>query len=183
MGPKVTVDSATLANKGLEVMEAHWLFDMPYEAIDVVIHPQSLVHSLVEFCDGSVMAQMGLTDMRLPIQYAFSWPVRYDCAFGHLDLVRAGTLTFEAPDLDAFPALRLAIEAGKAGGTAPCVFNACNEVCVQAFLAGRIAYTDIALTIATILDAHKPISHPSLEEIAAADQSTRRDTEQVLQKI
>ena len=183
MGPKVTVDSATLANKGLEVMEAHWLFDMPYEAIDVVIHPQSLVHSLVEFCDGSVMAQMGLTDMRLPIQYAFSWPARYDCAFGHLDLVRAGTLTFEAPDLDAFPALRLAIEAGKAGGTAPCVFNACNEVCVQAFLAGRIAYTDIAPTIATILDAHKPISHPSLEEIAAADQSTRIDTEQVLQKI
>lgn len=182
MGPKVTIDSATLANKGLEVIEAHWLFDMPYEAIDVVIHPQSLVHSLVEFRDGSVIAQMGLTDMRLPIQYALSWPARYDCAFGHLDLVRAGTLTFEAPDLEAFPALRLAIKAGKAGGTAPCVFNACNEICVKAFLAGRITYADIAPTIARILDAHKPVSHPSLAEIAATDQSTRLDTEQYLQK-
>ena len=182
MGPKVTVDSATLANKGLEVIEAHWLFDMPYEAIDVVIHPQSLVHSLVEFCDGSVIAQLGLTDMRLPIQYAFSWPARYDSSFGHLDLVRAGTLTFEAPDLDAFPALRLAIEAGKEGGSAPCTFNACNEVCVQAFLSGRIAYTDIAPTIARILDAHKPVSHPSLAEISEADQRTRLDTERYLQK-
>ena len=182
MGPKVTVDSATLANKGLEVIEAHWLFDMPYEAIDVVIHPQSLVHSLVEFCDGSLIAQLGLTDMRLPIQYAFSWPARYDSSFGHLDLVRAGTLTFEAPDLDAFPALRLAIEAGKEGESAPCTFNACNEVCVQAFLSGRIAYTDIAPTIARILDAHKPVSHPSLAEISEADQHTRLDTERYLQK-
>lgn len=182
MGPKVTIDSATLANKGLEVMEAHWLFDMPYEAIDVVIHPQSLVHSLVEFRDGSVIAQLGLTDMRLPIQYALSWPARYDCAFGHLDLVRAGTLTFEAPDLEAFPALRLAIEAGKAGGTAPCVFNACNEICVQAFLAGRITYADIASTIAAILDAHSPVSRPSLAEITAADHRTRIDTERYISK-
>ena len=119
MGQKVTLDSSTLANKGLEVMEAHWLFDMPYDKIAVVVHPQSIVHSLVEFCDGSVIAQLGVPDMRLPIQFALSWPERYDYSFEQLDLVAAGNLTFEAPDLEAFPSLKIAIDCGKAGGTLP----------------------------------------------------------------
>lgn len=115
MGRKITVDSSTLANKGLEVIEAHWLFNMPYDKIDVVVHPQSIVHSLVEFCDGSVIAQLGEPDMRLPIQYALSWPERFDYTFEQLDLVKAGTLTFEEPDTEAFPSLKIAVECGKAG--------------------------------------------------------------------
>ena len=126
MGPKVTLDSSTLANKGLEVMEAHWLFDMPYDKIDVVVHPQSIVHSLVEFCDGSVIAQLGEPDMRLPIQYALSWPDRFDYSFEQLDLVKAASLTFEAPDMEACPSLKIAVDCGKACGTLPCAFNAAN---------------------------------------------------------
>lgn len=173
MGQKVTLDSSTLANKGLEVMEAHWLFDMPYEKIDVVVHPQSIVHSLVEFCDGSVIAQLGVPDMRLPIQYALSWPERYDYAFDQLDLVKVGNLTFEAPDLEAFPSLRIAIDCGRAGGTLPCAFNAANEEAVYAFLAGKIKYLDIPYITATVTERHQNILQPAIEDIVAVDASAR----------
>lgn len=173
MGQKVTLDSSTLANKGLEVMEAHWLFNMPYEKIDVVVHPQSIVHSLVEFCDGSVIAQLGVPDMRLPIQYALSWPERYDYAFDQLDLVKAGALTFEAPDLVAFPSLKIAIDCGKAGGTLPCAFNAANEEAVYAFLAGKIKYLDIPYITATVTERHQNVLQPAIEDIVAADTAAR----------
>lgn len=173
MGQKVTLDSSTLANKGLEVMEAHWLFAMPYEKIDVVVHPQSIVHSLVEFCDGSVIAQLGVPDMRLPIQYALSWPERYDYAFDQLDLVKTGALTFEAPDLEAFPSLKIAIDCGKAGGTLPCAFNAANEEAVYAFLAGKIKYLDIPYITATVTERHQNILQPAIDDIVAADTAAR----------
>jgi len=143
MGRKVTIDSATLMNKGLEVIEAHWLFGMPARQIDVVIHPQSIVHSLVELRDGSVIAQLSVTDMRLPIQYAFSYPERWAAALPSLDIARLGTLDFCAPNLDRFHCLRLAYRALEAGGIAPIVLNAANEVAVDAFLAGRLAFTGI----------------------------------------
>lgn len=173
MGKKVTIDSSTLANKGLEVMEAHWLFDMPYDKIDVVIHPQSIVHSLVEYVDGAVIAQLGIPDMRLPIQYALSYPQRFNCHFGSLDLVKYSTLTFEKPDVEVFPLLQVAITCGREGGTLPCAFNAANEECVNAFLAGRIKYLDIPELVKRTVAAHKQVSQPSLEAIAAADQETR----------
>ena len=180
MGKKVTLDSSTLANKGLEVMEAHWLFNMPYEKIAVVVHPQSIVHSLVEFCDGSVIAQMGDPDMRLPIQYALSWPERYPYAFDQLDLVKYGTLTFEAPDLEAFPSLAIAIECGKAGGTLPCAFNAANEEAVNAFLEGKIKYLDIPYITASVTQAHHNVLVPTLEDIEAADAAARLAAQAVI---
>ena len=183
MGKKVTLDSSTLANKGLEVMEAHWLFNMPYEKIAVVVHPQSIVHSLVEFCDGSVIAQMGDPDMRLPIQYALSWPERYPYAFDQLDLVKYGTLTFEAPDLEAFPSLAIAIECGKAGGTLPCAFNAANEEAVNAFLEGKIKYLDIPYITASVTQAHHNVLVPTLEDIEAADAAARRAAQAVIRSL
>lgn len=173
MGRKITVDSSTLANKGLEVIEAHWLFNMPYDKIDVVVHPQSIVHSLVEFCDGSVIAQLGEPDMRLPIQYALSWPERFDYTFEQLDLVKAGTLTFEEPDTEAFPSLKIAVECGKAGGTLPCVFNAANEEAVYAFLADKIKYLDIPYITAKVTEQHKNILQPCIEDIEVADAAAR----------
>lgn len=183
MGKKVTLDSSTLANKGLEVMEAHWLFNMPYEKIAVVVHPQSIVHSLVEFCDGSVIAQMGDPDMRLPIQYALSWPERYPYAFDQLDLVKYGTLTFEAPDLEAFPSLAIAIECGKAGGTLPCAFNAANEEAVNAFLEGKIKYLDIPYITASVTQAHHNVLVPTLEDIEAADAAARAAAQAVISSL
>ena len=183
MGKKVTLDSSTLANKGLEVMEAHWLFDMPYEKIDVVVHPQSIVHSLVEFCDGSVLAQLGEPDMRLPIQFALSWPDRFDYSFEHLDLVKAGSLTFEAPDLEAFPSLKIAVDCGKAGGTLPCAFNAANEEAVNAFLDGKIKYLDIPYITASVTQAHENVLEPQLEAIEAADAWARAYAKQVISKL
>ena len=183
MGPKVTLDSSTLANKGLEVMEAHWLFDMPYDKIDVVVHPQSIVHSLVEFCDGSVIAQLGEPDMRLPIQYALSWPDRFDYSFEQLDLVKAVSLTFEAPDLEAFPSLAIAMECGKAGGTLPCVFNAANEEAVSAFLHDKIKYLDIPYITQTVTQAHENVAAPKLEDIEAADAWARRCACDVINKL
>ena len=183
MGKKVTLDSSTLANKGLEVMEAHWLFNMPYEKIAVVVHPQSIVHSLVEFCDGSVIAQMGDPDMRLPIQYALSWPERYPYAFDQLDLVKYGTLTFEAPDLEAFPSLAIAIECGKAGGTLPCAFNAANEEAVNAFLEGKIKYLDIPYITASVTQAHHNVLVPTLEDIEAADAAARVAAQAVIHSL
>lgn len=183
MGRKITVDSSTLANKGLEVIEAHWLFDMPYEKIDVVVHPQSIVHSLVEFCDGSVLAQLGEPDMRLPIQYALSYPDRFDYAFDQLDLVKVSTLTFEQPDVEAFPSLKIAIECGKAGGTLPCVFNAANEEAVYAFLENKIKYLDIPYITGKVTELHCNILHPQIEDIENADQEARVAARSMIKKL
>ena len=183
MGPKVTLDSSTLANKGLEVMEAHWLFDMPYDKIDVVVHPQSIVHSLVEFCDGSVIAQLGEPDMRLPIQYALSWPDRFDYSFEQLDLVKAASLTFEAPDLEAFPSLKMAVDCGKAGGTLPCAFNAANEEAVNAFLHDKIKYLDIPYITAAVTQAHDNVAEPQIEDIEQADAWARAEAQRVIEGL
>lgn len=183
MGKKITVDSSTLANKGLEVIEAHWLFNMPYEKIDVVVHPQSIIHSLVEFCDGSVIAQLGEPDMRLPIQYALSYPCRYHKAFDQLDLIKAGTLTFEAPDMEAFPSLRIAIDCGKAGGTLPCVFNAANEEAVYAFLDNKIKYLDIPYITEKVACLHKNIAAPCLEDIERADAEARAAAQSIIANL
>ena len=152
MGGKITIDSATLMNKGLEVMEAHHLFGTPYDRIDVVVHPQSIVHALVSLCDGSTLAHMGYPDMRVAIGYALHHPDRADLPLRPLDLVELGALTFEAPDEAAFPCLRLAREAARAGGTAPCVLNAANEVAVHAFLSGRLPFLGIAAVIESTLE-------------------------------
>ena len=183
MGKKITVDSSTLANKGLEVIEAHWLFNMPYEKIDVVVHPQSIIHSLVEFCDGSVIAQLGEPDMRLPIQYALSYPCRYHKAFDQLDLIKAGTLTFEAPDMGAFPSLRIAIDCGKAGGTLPCVFNAANEEAVYAFLDNKIKYLDIPYITEKVASLHKNIATPCIEDIERADAEARAAAQSIIANL
>ena len=183
MGPKVTLDSSTLANKGLEVMEAHWLFDMPYDKIDVVVHPQSIVHSLVEFCDDSVIAQLGEPDMRLPIQYALSWPDRFDYSFEQLDLVKAASLTFEAPDLVAFPSLKIAVDCGKAGGTLPCAFNAANEEAVNAFLHDKIRYLDIPYITAAVTQAHDNVAEPQIEDIEQADAWARAEAQRVIEGL
>ena len=180
MGKKITVDSSTLANKGLEVIEAHWLFNMPYEKIDVVVHPQSIIHSLVEFCDGSVIAQLGEPDMRLPIQYALSYPCRYHKAFDQLDLIKAGTLTFEAPDMETFPSLRIAIDCGKAGGTLPCVFNAANEEAVYAFLDNKIKYLDIPYITEKVASLHNNIATPCIEDIERADAEARAAAQSII---
>ena len=153
MGGKITIDSATLMNKGLELIEAHHLFGVPYGRIDVVVHPQSLIHSLVQLVDGSTTAHLGYPDMRVPISYALHGPDRIDLPIQGLDLASVGALTFEAPDTDAFPCLRLAREAGEAGGTAPCVLNAANEVAVGAFLGGRLPFTGIPVVVERVLDA------------------------------
>ena len=169
MGRKITVDSATLMNKGLEVIEAHWLFGVPPDRIDVLVHPQSIVHSMVELNDGSVMAQLGATDMRLPIQYACSYPDRWDAPLPPLDLVRAGHLEFHEPDLAGFPCLTLAYDALRAGGTAPAVLNAANEVAVAAFLDGRLPFTRIAQVIAGTMRAHDPAPASTLPAIRRVD--------------
>lgn len=183
MGRKITVDSSTLANKGLEVIEAHWLFDMPYDKIDVIVHPQSVVHSLVEFTDGSVIGQLGEPDMRLPIQYALSWPERYHTAFDLLDLVRRSPLTFEEPDTEAFPSLKIAVDCGRAGGTLPCAFNAANEEAVYAFLDGKIKYLDIPYITAKVTELHRNISQPVLEEIELADGEARRAAREIIARL
>ena len=170
MGRTVTIDSATLMTKGLEVIEAHWLFDMPFESIKVLIHPQSIVHSLVEFIDGSVKAQLGYPDMRLPIQYALSYPERLpNPNLPRLNWDIMGNLTFGQADLDAFPCLRLAIEAGKKGGTYPAVLCAADEIAVDLFLSRRIKFTDIACLVEQVLGEHQTVACPTLDEIIAAD--------------
>jgi 1-deoxy-D-xylulose-5-phosphate reductoisomerase len=171
MGRKITIDSATLMNKGLEVIEARWLFDMPGDRIDVVVHPQSIVHSMVEFCDGSILAQLGVTDMRLPIQYAFSYPARWAAPVAPLDITRAGILEFHPPDLDRFPSLRLAYRALEHGGAWPVVLNAANEVAVEAFLDGRLPFVGIPQVIEqSLLAADHELGAPStLAEVRAAD--------------
>lgn len=169
MGRKITIDSATLMNKGLEVLEARWLFDLDYDRIQVVLHPQSIIHSMVEFVDGSVLAQMGLPDMRLPIQYALTYPNRLPNRLPRVNWFALGELTFEPPDTRRFPCLDLAFAAGRTGGTLPAVLNAANEVAVEAFLAKEIGFTDIPVIVERVMDAHKVICRPQLDEIMAAD--------------
>jgi 1-deoxy-D-xylulose-5-phosphate reductoisomerase len=169
MGPKITIDSATLMNKGLEVIEAHWLFALPFECIDVVIHHQSVIHSLVEFVDGSVKAQLGLPDMRLPIQYALAHPRRLFAPVERLNLAEVGQLTFSSVDAAKYPCLGLAYEAGRRGGTCPTVLNAANEVAVARFLAHDLRFQQIAELIAAALQAHTPRPIPSLDEVIEAD--------------
>lgn len=174
MGKKITVDSATLVNKGLEVIEAHWLFDVDYDHIEVVIHPQSIVHSLVAFRDGAVLAQLGQPDMRIPIQYALTYPERAATSFPRLDLTTMAALTFAAPNETVFPGLRLAYEAGRCGGTMPCVLNAANEVAVALFLARRLPLSGIADIIAATMAAHTVEYHPTMADLEAADAWARR---------
>ena len=176
MGRKITIDSATLMNKGLEVIEAHWLFGQPAERIEVTVHPQSVVHSMVEFVDGSMLAQLGVTDMRLPIQYALSYPERWPAAIPSLDLTTARSLEFEPPDLERFPCLGLAFRALRAGGTAPAVLNAANEVAVAAFLGERLSFVGIPETIAAVLDAHRTRPVTRLEDVLEADAWAREET-------
>ena len=186
MGPKITVDSSTLMNKGLEIIEARWLFDVPANQIDVVVHPQSIVHSLVELRDGSLIAQLGVTDMRLPIQYAFSYPDRWDTQLPTLDLARCGRLDFGSPDLTRFPCLALAYRALRGEGTLPVILNAANELAVEAFLGGRLSFTKIPVVIERALDAGEKRSHNglgTLAEVREVDAWARRFTGELIGRV
>ena len=174
MGAKITIDSATLMNKGFEVIEARWLFDLPAEKLDVVVHPQSIIHSMVEFVDGSVKAQMGVPTMLVPIQYALTFPHREPLDLPRMDLVSLGALTFEQPDMDRFPCLRLAYEALNRGGSAGCVLNAANEVAVYAFLENAIGFTAIPDVIEKTIAHMDFVADPSLSDIVALDSEARR---------
>jgi 1-deoxy-D-xylulose-5-phosphate reductoisomerase len=179
MGGKITIDSATLMNKGLELIEAHHLFGVPYEGIDVVVHPQSIIHAIVHMNDGASLAHLGYPDMRVPISYALHHPDRVDVPVPQLDLVELGQLTFEAPDIDAFPCLRLAREAAEVGGTAPCVLNAANEVAVHAFLAGELPFSGIAQVIEQTLEAVPPKSVRHFSDLYGADTEAREAARRV----
>lgn len=174
MGQKITVDSATLMNKGLEVIEAHWLFGLDYDRIDIVIHPQSIVHSLIELEDTSMLAQLGWPDMRLPILYALSWPERLKTPWRPLDLAQVGTLTFREPDHDRYPGMGLAYRAGRAGGTHPTVLNAANEEVVHQFLTGKLGFLAMAKVLEAVLDAHRGTQEPDLDDVLEADDWARR---------
>ena len=173
MGGKITIDSATLMNKGLELIEAHHLFAMPYKRIDIVVHPQSIVHSLIQLCDGATLAHLGYPDMRVPISYALHWPARVDVPVAPLDLAALGSLTFEQPDTDAFPCLALARAAALAGGTAPCALNAANEVAVHAFLAQRLPFLAIPAVIEATLEQLEPQPVRAFETLYEADHEAR----------
>ncbi len=173
MGPKITIDSATLMNKGLEVIEAHWLFGVPASSIEVVVHPQSIVHSMIELKDGSIIAQMGITDMRLPIQYAFAYPDRWDAPVPFLDLTRVGALEFQQPAWDVFPCLKLAYRALEAERSLPIVLNAANEVAVSSFLEGRLGFTHIPRVIEQAMDAHTPEPAETLADVRRVDRWAR----------
>lgn len=172
MGRKITVDSATLVNKGLEVMEARWLFDMDLDHIQVVVQPQSIIHSMVEFKDGAIMAQLGTPDMRLPIQYALYYPHRRYLDGDRLDFTKLREITFEVPDMDTFRGLPMAIQASREGGSMPTVFNAANELAVKKFLEEKIGFLDIYEIIAQSMERHKKIEHPDLDEILSVEQDT-----------
>jgi 1-deoxy-D-xylulose-5-phosphate reductoisomerase len=176
MGRKITIDSATLFNKGLEMIEARWLFNLPMDRVKVVIHPQSIVHSLVELVDGSMIAQLSTPDMCLPIQYALTYPERAPSQRVQTDLARIGSLTFEEPDLERFPALCLARTAGDRGGTLPAVLNAANEIAVDAFCNARLSFPAITRTVAQTIERHRAIAHPAYEEILEADRWARATT-------
>ncbi|MEE9527498.1 MAG: 1-deoxy-D-xylulose-5-phosphate reductoisomerase [Syntrophobacteria bacterium] len=183
MGPKISIDSATLMNKGLEVIEAKWLFDVPVEKIDVHVHPQSIVHSMVEYVDGSVIAQMGIPDMRIPIAYALAYPERLELDLPRLDFFTVQTLTFQEPDLNRFPCLKLAFAACKAGGTMPAVLNAANEVAVQAFLDNRIPFSGIPRLVNQAMEEHALDPAAELEAILEADAWARRRTEEIIDSM
>ena len=174
MGRKITIDSATLFNKGLEMIEARWLFGVEMDRVSVVVHPQSVVHSMVEFIDGSIMAQLSTPDMCLPIQYALTYPDRVNNGRVQTDFAKLGNLTFEEPDLDRFPALNLARRAGELGGTLPAVLNAANEVAVEAFCERRITFPQIAQTVGQVMERHEVMSHPTLDQILTADRWARK---------
>jgi 1-deoxy-D-xylulose-5-phosphate reductoisomerase len=180
MGRKITIDSATLFNKGLEMIEARWLFDIEMARVSVVVHPQSVVHSLVEFVDGSMIAQMSTPDMCLPIQYALTYPERVRSERVQTDLARLGSLTFEGPDEQRFPSLRLARQAGEVGGTLPAVLNAANEVAVDAFVQHQISFADIPALVARTMDRHVPVKHPTLDQILLADAWARQEASAAL---
>lgn len=183
MGPKVTIDSATLMNKGLEVIEAHHLFDAWYDRIDVLLHPQSVVHSMVEMVDGTVLAHMGVPDMRIPVQYAFTWPGRMPSPTEPLSLAAYGELTFAEVDMARWPALRMAYEAGESGGTCPAAMNAANEEAVKAFIEGRVSFTDITRVVAEVLESHEPLDGARLEEVREAESSARRAAAQAIEQL
>jgi 1-deoxy-D-xylulose-5-phosphate reductoisomerase len=180
MGGKLTIDSATMMNKGLEIIEARWLFDTPLDRIDVIIHPQQIIHSMVEFDDASVIAQMGVPDMRLPIQYALTYPDHLESPCPALDFSKMASLTFEEPDLDRFPSLRIAREAGMAGQTYPAVLSAADEIAVAAFLEGRITFQRIPEIVETVLARHNPLPVTDLEIVTMADQWARAEARSLL---
>jgi len=183
MGPKITIDSSTLMNKGLEVIEAHELFGVDYDDIEVVVHPQSIIHSMVEFTDGATIAQLSLPDMRLPIGYALAYPERIATPFGAIDWAHLGRLDFEAPDVDTFVCLRLAFEAGRIGGTAPAWLNAANEVVVDAFLDGAMAWTGIGETLERVLALHDGTPADSAEAVMDVDDRARAVTAELLAQL
>ncbi|MBO7172726.1 MAG: 1-deoxy-D-xylulose-5-phosphate reductoisomerase [Burkholderiaceae bacterium] len=180
MGQKISVDSATLMNKGLEVIEASWLFGFTPDQIDVVVHPQSIIHSMVEYADGCVLAQMGTPDMKTPIAYSLGWPERLDGGSGRLDFTKMRDMTFEAPDLERFPQLAYAYETLRSGGAASIVLNAANEIAVEAFLKNKIGFLDIARTCRTMMDTYQPSAATTLEDILAIDLEARRRTREVI---
>ncbi len=182
MGAKITIDSATLMNKGFEVIEAHWLYGIPYEKIKIVIHPQSIIHSLVEFNDKSVIAQLGLPDMKIPIQYALSYPKRFQNDSKSLDLIEIKSLEFREPNFEKFPCLKYAYEAGATVGTLPAVMNAANEVAVWAFLDNKIRFLDIQRLIRRMMNEHKIIKNPNLNEILEADRKTKDETKKIIEE-
>lgn len=182
MGQKITVDSATLMNKGLEVIEARWLFDVDFPQIEVVVHPQSIIHSMVEYLDGSLIAQLGVPDMKVPIQYALSYPMRWASPWPRLNWTQIREFTFEKPDLDTFSCLKYAYEAGKAGGTMPAVLNAANEEAVALFLQEGISFTEIPRLIARTMEKHTVVARPALEEIISADKWARNQVKQLVIK-
>ncbi|MEW6173145.1 MAG: 1-deoxy-D-xylulose-5-phosphate reductoisomerase, partial [Bacillota bacterium] len=183
MGPKITIDSATLMNKGLEVIEAHWLFGSDYDNIMVLVHPQSVVHGMVEFEDGTVIAALSVADMRLPILYALSYPERMANSIAPLDLAAVGTLTFEKPDTARFPCLELAVAAGRTGGTMPAVLNAANEVAVSDFLKGSIPFTGIPVVVERTISAHSAKKGPDLAQVLAADSWAREKAQEVIREL
>ncbi|MGH8015745.1 MAG: 1-deoxy-D-xylulose-5-phosphate reductoisomerase, partial [Candidatus Zixiibacteriota bacterium] len=179
MGKKITIDSATLVNKGLEIIEAVNLFSIPADKVKVVIHPQSIVHSMVEFIDSSIIAQLSRPDMRMPITYALFWPDRAKSEFGQMDFSKQASLSFEPPDFEKFPALKIAIDVAKEGGTAPAVFNAANEIAVEAFLNKAISFVDIVKIIEETVNEIETIANPKLEDILNADNLARQTAERM----
>jgi 1-deoxy-D-xylulose-5-phosphate reductoisomerase len=182
MGRKISIDSATLMNKGFELIECTHLFDVPPEKVEVVIHPQSIIHSMVEFVDGSILSQMGVTDMFLPIQFSLTFPRRMNTPFPSLDLTKVGSLTFEKPDMERFPCLRLGYESIKIGGTLPSVMNAANEIAVQAFLDRKISFPQLSKLIEMTMQRHDVIHHPTLEELLQSDQWARKVAKTIIEQ-
>ncbi len=183
MGAKITIDSATMVNKGLEVIEAHWLFDLSYDQIEVLIHPESIIHSFVEFKDYSVIAQMGLPDMRVPIQYALTYPNRMKTPAGRLRLKDIGRLHFREMDFSRYPCLRMAFESGRIGGSMPTVYNAANEVAVERFLKGEISFLDIERVIEQVMAEHEPVAFPDLPAIFEIDKWARLAARNVMPQL